>query len=77
MPKHPKEQFSEIQLLTVKQVSTITGMSVASIWAKSKDGTFPPPVKLSERCTRWRGRDIEDHTGRLYEQQNGQRSTCC
>ncbi len=32
--------------------------SPATLWRKVKDGTFPSPVKLSERVTAWRVEDI-------------------
>lgn len=32
--------------------------SPATLWRKVKDGTFPAPVKLSERVTAWRVEDI-------------------
>lgn len=34
--------------------------SPATLWRKVKDGTFPAPVKLSERITAWRAEDIHD-----------------
>lgn len=32
--------------------------SPATLWRKVKDGTFPSPVKLSERVTAWRVEDV-------------------
>ncbi len=32
--------------------------SPATLWRKVKDGTFPAPVKLSERVTAWRVEDV-------------------
>jgi prophage regulatory protein len=32
--------------------------SAATLWRKVKDGSFPAPVKLSERVTAWRVEDI-------------------
>lgn len=32
--------------------------SPATLWRKVKDGSFPAPVKLSERVTAWRVEDI-------------------
>lgn len=32
--------------------------SSATLWRKVGDGTFPPPVKLSERVTAWKVGDI-------------------
>ncbi len=44
-----------------KQLLAIIPISPATLWRKVKAGTFPKPVKLSERCTAWR---VED--ARLY-----------
>ena len=32
--------------------------SPATLWRKVKAGTFPAPVKLSERVTAWRWEDV-------------------
>lgn len=32
--------------------------SAATLWRKVKDGSFPAPVKLSERVTAWRSADV-------------------
>lgn len=32
--------------------------SPATLWRKVKDGSFPAPVKLSERVTAWRVEDV-------------------
>lgn len=33
-------------------------VSRVTIWRWVKEGTYPPPVKLSPGCTRWYGPDI-------------------
>ena len=33
-------------------------VSASTWWAGVKSGRYPQPVKLSERCTAWRVRDI-------------------
>lgn len=32
----------------------------STMWRKVKDGTFPAPIKLSERVTVWRVQDLLD-----------------
>ncbi len=32
--------------------------SAATLWRKSRDGSFPKPVRLSERVTAWRVGDV-------------------
>jgi prophage regulatory protein len=39
-------------------IPTIIPISSATLWRKVKSGTFPAPVKLSERVTAWRVEDI-------------------
>jgi predicted DNA-binding transcriptional regulator AlpA len=36
--------------------------SAATLWRNVKNGTFPRPVKLSERVTAWRVRDVAEWT---------------
>ncbi|WP_395029726.1 helix-turn-helix transcriptional regulator [Alcaligenes aquatilis] len=45
--------------LRVQAVSKRYGFSVASVWRWSKKGTFPAPVKLSERVTAWAVADLQ------------------
>jgi prophage regulatory protein len=45
-------------LLRLRTVQSVTGLGRSSIYGKVNDGTFPPPVKLGVRCTRWRSADI-------------------
>jgi predicted DNA-binding transcriptional regulator AlpA len=40
------------------QVLEVVPFSAATMWRKAKQGTFPKPVKLSERVTAWRVGDV-------------------
>ena len=54
LPDFPKTGF-------VRQSEIIPSpipFSPATLWRKVKDGTFPAPVKLSERVTAWRVEDV-------------------
>jgi len=45
----------------VRQSQLIPGplpFSTATLWRRVKAGTFPQPVKLSERVTAWRAEDV-------------------
>lgn len=53
------------QWFTVSQVANRFGVSVATIWRWARQDDFPKPVKISERATRWRRADIEQHEERL------------
>ena len=35
-------------------------IGVSTIWAWVKVSKFPPPIKLSERCSVWSVKDIND-----------------
>ena len=45
-------------LLTRREVERRTGLSRSTLYRKMRDGTFPVPLKVSERAVRWRERDI-------------------
>ena len=45
----------------VRQAQLIPGLlpfSPATLWRKVANGSFPPPVKLSQRITAWRVEDV-------------------
>lgn len=41
-------------------VEQITGLKRATIYARIKDGSFPPPVKLGPNAVGWRQSVIRD-----------------
>ena len=41
-------------------IPTIIPFSSATLWRKVKAGTFPAPVKLSQRVTAWRVEQIRE-----------------
>ena len=45
-------------LLTHPEVERRTGLSRSTIYRKMREGTFPVPLKVSERAVRWRESDI-------------------
>ncbi len=45
-------------LLTRREVERLTGLSRSTIYRKMREGTFPVPLKVSERAVRWRESDI-------------------
>jgi prophage regulatory protein len=51
----PEPGYTRIAVLIV-----LTTLSRASIWRKSKNGTFPKPVRLSDNCTVLRNEDINN-----------------
>lgn len=45
-------------LLKIQTVATVTALSASSIFRKTAAGEFPEPVRLGQRCTRWRAADV-------------------
>ena len=45
-------------LLTRREVERRTGLSRSTLYRKMRGGSFPVPLKISERAVRWRERDI-------------------
>lgn len=46
------------KLLKENEVRSRLGISKSTLWAWTKIGKLPQPVRLSRRCTRWRESDI-------------------
>lgn len=49
--------------LTVEQVAQRYSVSKDTIWRWRREGDFPRPVKLGDKTTRWRLRDLEEWEG--------------
>jgi len=60
------------RFLSVQQVKEIVSLSVSTIWARVKQGTFPKPHKLGDKITRWTSIDVQqwmdEITGREAQQ---------
>lgn len=41
------------QILKLSEVKLISGLSASSIYRGAANGTFPKPIKLSERSSGW------------------------
>lgn len=52
-PTQPKGYMRQHELLQ------IVPFSAATLWRKSRNGTFPPPIKLSDTVTCWSRAAIE------------------
>lgn len=44
--------------MRLRQIIAIVPFSQATIWRKVKNGSFPAPIKLSERVTAWKVDDV-------------------
>jgi len=47
------------QFYRLTQLKARLNVSGSSIWAWTKAGRFPKPIKLSENCTAWNAADVE------------------
>ncbi|WP_417249646.1 helix-turn-helix transcriptional regulator [Celeribacter sp.] len=59
------------KLLSVKEVASITGLGVSTIWRNAKLGTFPKPIAVCG-MKRWRTVDIARLVGSDASDPNAQ-----
>ena len=52
-------QLEELRILRREEVTGVTGLARATIYKKVADGSFPLPIRLSERAVGWRLLDID------------------
>lgn len=57
---NPTQTTHQKQLIDVKEVKAITGLSVTSIYKYVNQGIFPQPKKCG-RSTRWKLADIMEY----------------
>ena len=55
------------KLLRLKQVVELTNISKATIWRWVKDGTFPQPIKITNRVTVWKSSDVEAYIASVIQ----------
>lgn len=46
--------------LRLKQVKMLVGLSRSTIYARIKQGTFPPPISIGYRAVAWTSSSIAD-----------------
>ncbi len=51
---------NKVRIERIEQVSARTGLPKSSIYRLMADGSFPKPLRLSERATGWRSDQIDD-----------------
>ena len=47
------------QILKLKELKLLTRLSSGSIYRKARQGTFPSPIKLSERSSGWLASEVD------------------
>lgn len=50
-----------IQILRLKAVKEITGISRSSIYAAAKQGSFPKPIRITAKSVGWLLSDIQEY----------------
>lgn len=53
----------KVALIRLRQVMARTGMSRSTMYAYIKEGRFPPPIAISDRCVAWVEADIDRWIG--------------
>ena len=48
-----KNEDLKISFIRLEQVKSRTGLSRSTLYAYIRDGRFPAPVSISERCVAW------------------------
>lgn len=46
--------------MRLQEVSKVTGVSRSTLYRWAKQGRFPKPIKLGERCSGWLSSEIDD-----------------
>ena len=61
-----------LKVLKRSAVESITCLSRSSIYAKMENGTFPKPIKISERAVAWLEHEVQDWlSGRISATRGG------
>ena len=48
------------RLLRLPEVERLTALRRSAIYARIAQGKFPPPLRISDRCSVWREDEIRD-----------------
>jgi predicted DNA-binding transcriptional regulator AlpA len=67
MPNAIPNTLPETGFLRQSQVLSFIPISKSTLWRRVAAGSFPTPVKLSERVTAWRAEDV-----RIWIESQGQ-----
>lgn len=61
---------NKISLLSLPDVVKRVGFKRSTIWDRVKAGTFPKPIKLSARCSRWPSNEVDDWISKTVAESN-------
>jgi prophage regulatory protein len=62
-----------MRFLRMPTVRAKTGLSRSKIYEELKEGKFPKPVKLSDRCSAWIESEVEEWQKGKIAERNGAR----
>lgn len=48
----------DLAFVSIEVVEAVAGYKTSAIYARAKARTFPAPLRLSYKCSRWRAGDI-------------------
>ena len=65
-------QLNMPQLLKLKNVISITGISRSHIYALAQQGIFPKPIKLTERSSAWVASEVQEWIESRIQARNGE-----
>ena len=63
--RQSKKGKSPAIYVSVRTLADRYSVKPSTIWRWTKAGTFPAPIVLSRKCTRWRVDEIEAHEEKL------------
>jgi prophage regulatory protein len=55
-----KHNLNNSKCLREKELLTVIPFSKSTLWRNVQNGTFPKPIKLSEKVTAWSMTEVED-----------------
>lgn len=47
-----------VGLAPITVIAPVCGMGISTLWRRVREGTFPKPIHIGPRSTRWRWEDV-------------------
>lgn len=57
-------------LYRIKDLTIKLGLSKSTIWKLTREKSFPQSIKITDRITCWKGKDIEEWIDSIGENDN-------
>tara|TARA_R110002073_G_scaffold39096_1_gene111768 strand:- start:293 stop:520 length:228 start_codon:yes stop_codon:yes gene_type:complete len=52
------DELPETALLSIREISALSSRSRASLWRDVQNGHLPRPIKIGNRASRWKAKDV-------------------